>query len=173
MQRTIASQDAKQNAELESVRSDMQRGMAEFQALAAAASRRRLKAESLEDTMLTLRRPLLASANDLQSRLGGCLGLRASPSAKEPVPFLTSFMARDYGAADDPRRAADAEYAIVSTLFCFGEFLAVLEVIRTTVSYLSAARRARSTCCWTPSASSCPASRPCRARWSRAKTSTA
>ncbi len=139
MQRSIASSDAKQAAELEAMRTDMQRGLAESAAHAAVASRRRQKQESLEELMATLRRPLLASANDLQSRLAGMLGLRSSLTAPEPVPFLTAFMRRDayYGAAPDPRTALDAAYAIESTLFMFGDFLAVLEVIRQTVSFLS------------------------------------
>jgi hypothetical protein len=79
--------------------------------------------ESLEDLMSTLRRPLLASANDLQSRLSGMLSLRAASATSDPVPFLTAFMHRGaaYGCDDDPRVAMDAAYAINSTLFCFGE----------------------------------------------------
>jgi hypothetical protein len=44
LQRTVASQDAKQAAELESMRADMQQGLSEFQANAAVANRRRMKA---------------------------------------------------------------------------------------------------------------------------------
>jgi hypothetical protein len=80
--------------------------------------------ESLEELMSTMRRPLLASANDLQSRLGGMLGLRAADAPAAPVvPFLTAFMARGaaYGDDDDARAATDAAYAVNSTLFCFGE----------------------------------------------------
>jgi hypothetical protein len=46
IQRTIAAQDAKQAAELESMRADLQQGLSEFQANAAVANRRRMKART-------------------------------------------------------------------------------------------------------------------------------
>jgi hypothetical protein len=104
--------------------------------------------------MKTYKLPLLASAFDLQSRMTqmlgkvtwrkpGALADTEPPLDDNPAAncFLTRFT-RDRGAAayggdgGDPRIAWDGAYAIHSTLFCIGEFLGWLEVIRRDVTFI-------------------------------------
>jgi hypothetical protein len=136
-QRDAAERERRHAKDLEELRSSITLSEQEALQRVAVSSRRRLRAETWEEIMSTLRRPLLASANDLQSRLGGILALKL-PSGREPTPFLSSFSARVYsgeGAAE--RSAADWQYAVNSTLHIFGEWFAIMEHVRTTVSYLS------------------------------------
>ena len=137
MQRNAAERERRHAKDLEELRSSIALSEQEALQRVAVSGRRRLRAETWEEIMGTLRRPLLASANDLQSRLGGLLALKL-PGGREPIPFLSSFSARVYCGEDAAARSAhDWRYAINSSLHLFGEWFAIMEHVRTTVSYLS------------------------------------
>ena len=136
-QRDAAERERRHAKDLEELRSSIALSEQEALQRVAVRGRRRLRAETWEEIMGMLRRPLLASANDLQSRLGCLLALKL-PDGREPIPFLSSFSARLYCGEDAAARSAhDWRYAVNSTMHLFGEWFAIMEHVRTTVSYLS------------------------------------
>ena len=85
------------------------------------------KREAVDNLMVHYKKPMLAAAFDLQSRLQNIV----------KADFLNDFMySRWEGKEDDLRAETDKEYGLYNTLYLFGEFFGWMEVIREEIVFL-------------------------------------